>query len=146
MTARCTLAFVSGMHVVTTTLALRYAVERGLAVDAAGVHRAPENVPRDAYFLGTGVTPPLVFTGVQAIAATVVLCRPSSVAARTLGILGAVMLVGYAVERETRRALRPGHWDSRVTPLTAAGAALAVPMAVLGLRAPFVHGGDDPAE
>lgn len=133
VTPRCTLAFVSGMHVVAAILALPYAVDRGLAMDAAGIRRSPGDVPRDAYFLGTGITPPLVFTGIEAVTASVVLCRPSRAAARTLGVLGAVMIVGYAVERETRRALRPAHWDSRVTPLTAAGVALALPMAVLGL-------------
>ena len=133
MTPRCTLAFVSGLQVVTATIALRYAVERDLAIDAVGIRRKGSDVPRDAIFLGTGITPPLVFTGVQAVAAAVVLCRPSRTAARTLGVLGAVMLFGYAVERETHRALVPSQWDSRVTPLTAAGAALTVPMAVLGL-------------
>jgi hypothetical protein len=134
MTPRCTLAFVSGLHVVTAVAALDYAVERGLAMDAVGIRRSADDMPLDAYLLGTGVTPPIVFMGVQAVAATVVLCRPSPVAARTLGVLGAVMIVGYAIERETRRALHPQNWDSRVTPLTGAGAALAVSMAVLGLR------------
>lgn len=133
MTPRCTLAFVSGSHVVTATIALRYAVERDLAIDAVGIRRRASDVPKDALFLGTGVTPPLLFTAITSIAATVLLCRPSRAAARTLGVLGAVMLVGYAAERETRRALRPGRWDSRVTPLTAAGATLALAMAGLGL-------------
>ena len=133
MTPRCTLAFVSGLHVVTAVIALRYAVERDLAIDAVGIRRKASDVPRDAIFLGTGITPPLVFTGAQAVAATVVLCRPSRTAAGTLGVLGAVMMLGYAVERETHRALVPRRWDSRVTPLTAVGAALTVPMAVLGL-------------
>ena len=134
MTPRCTLAFISGLHVVTAVVALDYAVERGLAMDAVGIRRSADDIPRDAYLLGTGVTPPVIFIGVQALAATVVLCRPSRVATRTLGVLGAVMVVGYAIERETRRALHPGHWDSRVTPLTGSGAALALSMAVLGLR------------
>jgi len=133
VTPRCTLAFVSGLQVVTATIALRYAVERELAIDAVGIRRNAADVPRDAYFLGTGVTPPLLFTGVQAVAAAVLLCRPSRTAARTLGVLGAVMFLGYAAERESRRALVPHRWDSRVTPLTAMGAALTVPMAVLGL-------------
>jgi hypothetical protein len=133
MTRRCTLAFVSGLHLVTSTVALRYAVERDLAIDAVGIRRKASDVPRDAYFLGTGITPPLALMGLQAVTAAVVLRRPSRAATRTLGALGVVMLLGYAMERESRLALAPSRWDSRVTPLTAAGAALTLPMVVLGL-------------
>ena len=131
MTRHCTLAFVAGLHLATAAVALRYAVERDLAMDAFGVHRRGQDVPRDAWFLGTGITPPLVMMAVQAAASTVVVRRPSVGAARTLGVIGAVMATGYVAERQTRVALT--RWDSRVTPLTAAGLALTVPLIGLGL-------------
>lgn len=136
MTRRCTLAFAAGLHLATATVALRYAVERDLAMDAFGVRRRGQDVPRDAWFLGTGITPPLVMMAVQAAASAVVVRRPSVRAARTLGVIGTVMATGYVAERQTRIALT--RWDSPVTPLTAAGLALTVPLIALGL---FPHGG-----
>lgn len=127
------LAGCSALQLVTGTLALRYAVERGLAVDIAGIRRRGADVPRDSWFLGTGITPPILMMAVQAVATGCVLGHTNRAAARTLGVLGAVMVVGYVGERETRSALTPGRWDPRVAPLTAAGLALAVPMAALGL-------------
>jgi len=41
---------------------------------------------------------------------------------------------GYLVEREFRSALSPGGWNLAGTPIAAAGFALALAMAVLGLR------------
>jgi hypothetical protein len=135
VTRRLVLAGTSVLQLASATCALHYAVERGLAVHAVGIHRRGHDVPRDSWLLGTGITPPLVMMAVQAVASTVVARRPSRVAVHTLGVLGALMVVGYAVERETRTALLPARWDSRVTPLTVAGVALAVPMARLGLQA-----------
>ena len=128
------LAGVAALQLATAAAALRYAVERELAVDTPVLRRSGVDVARDSWFLGTGITPPLLMMGVQAWAAGRVVRRPSRVAARTLGLLGGVMLVGYAAEHETRTALAPPSWDARVTPLTAAGLLLAVPMLALGLR------------
>jgi small-conductance mechanosensitive channel len=130
MTRHCTLAFTAGLHLAAATWALRYAVERELATDALGVRCPPAEVAKDAWFIGTGITPPLALMAVQAMASTVVVRRPSVVASRTLGVIGAAMALSYAVERESRRALTS--WDSRVTPLTAAGIALTVPLITLG--------------
>jgi hypothetical protein len=127
------LAGCSAVQLVTGTLALRYAVERGLAVDIAGIRRRGADVPRDSWFLGTGITAPIAMMAVQAVATGRVLRYANRAAARTLGVLGAVMVVGYVGERETRSALTPGRWDRRVSPLTGAGLALAVLMAALGL-------------
>jgi hypothetical protein len=57
---------------------------------------------------------------------------PSDGARRTLGALGVTMLVGYPIEREVRRRLRPGGFDAVETPIAFAGTALAAAMAVLG--------------
>jgi phosphoribosylcarboxyaminoimidazole (NCAIR) mutase len=56
------------------------------------------------------------------------------VAARILGVLGAVMAWGYPAEVSVRSAWR--HPDRVVAPMTAAAEALAITMAVLGLRRP----------
>jgi hypothetical protein len=125
---------VAALQLTTAFVALRYAVERELAVDTPVLHREGRDVARDSWFLGTGITPPLMMMAAQACAVATVAVRPSRVAARTLGILGSVMVIGYVAEQETRRALTPARWDSRVTPLTAIGLGLAVPMAAWGLR------------
>ena len=134
MTRRLLLAGASVLQLASATCALHYAVERGIAVHAAGLHRRGRDVPKDSWFLGTGITPPIAMMTVQAVATTVLARRPSNAAALTLGMLGATMVCGYAIEAEARAALTPRNWDARVTPLTAAGIALALPMVGLGLR------------
>lgn len=68
------LAGCSAVQLVTGTLALRYAVERGLAVDIAGIRRRGAEVPSDSWFLGTGITAPIAMMAVQAVAIGRVLC------------------------------------------------------------------------
>ncbi|MBI1377868.1 MAG: hypothetical protein GC157_10355 [Frankiales bacterium] len=132
MTRHRLLGVVAGLQVATAFVALRYAVERELSMDALGVRREGRDIARDAWFIGTGITPPLVMMAAQATAGSVVMRRPSAPASRVLGALGAVMAAGYLLERESRSALT--RWDPRLTPLTAAGVALTAPMMGLGLR------------
>jgi hypothetical protein len=70
----------------------------------------------------------------QAALTTCLAARPSRNATLSLGALGAAMSAGYLVEKEFRSALSPGGWNLAVTPIAAAGFALAVAMAVLGFR------------
>ena len=111
------------------------ALRRQLPFNVAviGWRGRPDRVAKDSWLFGTGVSAPVVMLALQA-AATVRLARaPSGVAARTLGILGALMVGGYLVEAETRKALGRRGRDPVVTPVAAAGLALAAPMAYLGL-------------
>ena len=91
-----------------------------------------DHLVRNALVLGTGQSAPNVMMVTQA-AAVVALARDGSPRARrTLGALGAVMVFGYLVERES--PLWPGRRDPLATTVFAAGFAGAVCMAWLGLR------------
>ncbi len=70
----------------------------------------------------------------QAVATARLARGQSPSAARVLGILGATMVGGYLVERDTRIALYPSGWSPAVTPAAALGLGLAIPMAGIGLR------------
>ena len=93
----------------------------------------PERVARDSWLLGTGLSAPISMLTVQAVVTTRLATGPSDGAARALGALGAMNVCGYLIEREFRTALSPGGWDPVVTPVAAAGFALALVMAGLGL-------------
>ena len=114
------------------TIALR----RRIAFDIAllGWRGSAHHVGRDSWLLGTGVSAPGVMLATQAVA-TVHLARyESPAAARTLGVLGAMMTAGYPVERAVRTALRPGGIDPVLAPVIVIGTGLGVAMAALGLR------------
>jgi hypothetical protein len=58
--------------------------------------------------------------------------RTRRAAAKTLGILGAIMCGGYPAEKTIRQAWQGKSPDRSVMPLTAAATGLAAVMAVLG--------------
>ena len=60
----------------------------------------PENVLKDSWLQGTGLSAPIYMLATQAVATTRLATAPSPVATRTLGVLGAAMTCGYLVERE----------------------------------------------
>ncbi|WP_156971217.1 hypothetical protein [Knoellia sinensis] len=95
------------------------------------------NLPRDhmvrnAIVLGTGQSAPNIMMMTQAVAAAQLARDGSPRARRTLGVLGAIMIGGYLIERET--PLWSGHRDALATPVFATGLAGAIAMALLGLR------------
>ena len=100
----------------------------------------PERVARDALVYGTGLSAPVSMLGMQLVSVARLAFRPSSRAERTLGLLGATMVVGYLVERDFRQAMRPSGFDPVVTPIVATAFGLAVPMAILGLRSTSTAG------
>ncbi len=94
----------------------------------------PENVLKDSWLQGTGLSPPIYMMATQAVVTTRLATAPSPVATRFLGALGALMACGYLVEREFRSAFSPSGLDPAVTPVAAAGFALSIAMAKSGLR------------
>ena len=60
--------------------------------------------------------------------------RRRRAAAKTVGILGAVMCGGYPAQRSIRRAWQGNSLDRSIMPLTAAATGLAAVMAELGHR------------
>lgn len=92
-----------------------------------------DRVTRDSWLLGTGLSAPVVMLAFETVVTTQLALRPSPRATRILGALGAAMSCGYLIEQEFRDALSPGGWDRLITPVAAAGFALSVSMAVVGL-------------
>ena len=99
-----------------------------------GKRGRPEDVVRDSVFKGTALSAPATMLLTQAAATARLAKGPSPVAARTLGVLGAIMTCGYLIEREFPRAFLPAGLGPVVTPVAAAGFALAVAMARSGLQ------------
>lgn len=135
MSQRRLLVAISTAQLVAGTAGQVLALRRGLPFDIAliGWKGRTDRVFRDSWLLGTGLSAPVVMLTVQAVATARLGSRPNPGAARLLGALGAVMIAGYLVERQTRAVLTPGSWDPIATPVASVGLSLAVPMARLGL-------------
>lgn len=96
----------------------------------------PDRVARDSWFLGTGLSAPVVMQATQAVVTARLATGPSPDATRILGLLGAAMTSGYLVEREVRDVLAPGGWHRVRTPVVVVGLTTTVAMAAVGLRGP----------
>jgi hypothetical protein len=95
---------------------------------------SPEHVVRDSLWMGTAYSAPLPMLVGQAWAAATLGRRPDDGARRALGLVGALMVPGYLLERSGRQHLSVAGADPVETPLVVAGVALAAAMAVLGHR------------
>jgi hypothetical protein len=135
VSARRVLVAVSAAQLGTGIAGQVLALQHGLAFDIAliGWRGRPDRVSRDSWLLGTGISAPVVMLAIQGVATARLAWGQSAVAARALGVLGAAMIGGYLIDRETRTALTPGGSDGIITPVVAAALGLCVPMAGLGL-------------
>jgi len=106
---------------------------RSFDIALVGWRGQPDQVLRDSWLIGTGLSAPVVMLTAQAIATLRLAAGPNQRARRTLGALGAVMTCGYLVEREFRSSLSPASWDPLATPIAAVAFPLAVAMAVSGV-------------
>jgi hypothetical protein len=123
-------------QLVFNVLGLRKGYAEGISPDLPGFAvRSPDEVRRRHWLEGTALSAPTVMLIVQTGAVLLLLTRrrPPVAAARTLGTLGALMSMGYPVERIWRESLVDP--DPKVTPLTAGGFILALKMAILGWSA-----------
>ncbi|WP_438854324.1 hypothetical protein [Agromyces sp. M3QZ16-3] len=121
------------VQLVFGALGLRKAYAEGRGGDVPGFpHRSPDEVRRRHWVEGTELSAPTVMLIAQAFASLALLVgrRPPVAAARTLGVLGAIMSIGYPIERVWRESFVDP--DPEVTPLTAGGFLLALKMAILG--------------
>jgi energy-converting hydrogenase Eha subunit A len=138
-----TLACVSAVQLGCGVAGLATATRRGHAYDLPFLHGRRDRVARDSMVMGTALSAPLTMIGVQALAINR-LRRGETDGTRTLlGVLGAVMTVGYLGERHVRHRLRPSGFDPYETPLIVVGIGSAVAMAALALTTPPA---DDPSE
>jgi hypothetical protein len=123
-------------QLVFNLLGLKKGYAEGISPDIPGSPvRSPDEVRRRHWLEGTALSAPTVMLVAQATASLLLLVapRPPVWAARVLGVLGAVMSVGYPLERVWRESLVEP--DRGTTPLTAGGFALALKMAILGWSA-----------
>lgn len=136
MNQRAVLVAISGAQLAAGVAGQLIAVRERRSFDIALLRwrGKPENVAKDAWLLGTGLSAPVTMLVTQAVATVRLASYPSPFATTTLGALGAAMTCGYLVEREFRSALSPAGLDPVVTPVAAAGFALSVAMARWGLR------------
>lgn len=133
--SRQNLVAISAAQLVAGIAGQLLARRRGLAFDIAviGWKGRPDRVAGDSWLLGTGLSAPVTMLAAQAAATAHFAATGSQNSARALGLLGAAMVGGYLVEQEFRTAMTPATWDGAVTPVAAAGFALAVAMGRLGL-------------
>jgi hypothetical protein len=135
------LAAVSTVQLLSGLAGLRTAIQRRLPSNPlfVNIQFPTSHIARDSFFLGTARSAPDVMLLTQAAATASLVMSPGPRARRTLGVLGAIMIFGYLVERES--PLWPGRGGRLDTPLYAVGLAGAIAMARLGLR----HS-DDPGD
>lgn len=127
-----TLTMISGAQLALGLAGLRKAVRDRTCYDIGFMRGSPDTLHRDLWVLGTNLSAPVVMLILQAAATAALRTRHHRRAARTLGVLGTIMTVGYPAERSVRLAWR--RWESPAAPLTATATALAMGMAVLGSR------------
>lgn len=124
------------VQLVFGVLGLRKAYREGLPVDLPGVKVRSVDEMRSRHWIdGTSLSAPTAMLAVQGAASIALLVapRPPVLAARILGVLGAMMSIGYPIEKVWRDSLVTP--DREVTPLTAGGFLLALKMAILGWSA-----------
>jgi hypothetical protein len=135
MTPRRLLVVLSALQLAAGLAGLAVAVRRGRPYDLPFVSGRPEHVRRDALWMGTAYSAPLPMLLAQAWATANLGRGPDDGARRMLGMLGALMVPGYLLERSGREHLSPSGADPVETPVVLAGTGLAAAMAVLGHRA-----------
>ena len=119
-----------GSSVIGMVLALR----RGYSFDVTFMRGHPDNVARESILQGTALSAPATTLVAQAIATTVLARRPSIVAVRAIGVIGALDIPGYLSERLVRRRLSLAGWDTLESPLIVVEVSLAAAMPWLARR------------
>ena len=113
---------------------LRKALRDRTKYDLGFTRGSPETMKRDLWIIGTNLSAPAWMLLGQTLATILLMTRHRSRAAKTLGILGVMMSLGYPAEKSVRQAWR--HPNRSTTALTGVAELLAVSVAGLGLRRP----------
>jgi hypothetical protein len=132
MTRRRVLVAVSATQLAAGLSGLAVAIARRRNYDLGFLRGRPEHIARDAVLLGTAYSAPMPMLAAQFWATRQLSRGPDDGARRMLGLLGALMVPGYLMERHGRTHLRPSGLDPVETPVVLAGVGLAAVMAVLG--------------
>ncbi|QKJ18079.1 hypothetical protein [Microbacterium hominis] len=127
------LGVVSLVQLVLGVLGLRKALDERLVPDLPGfAPRRRRDIADRHWAEGTALSAPSFMLVLQAVATLFALfgSRSRLAPARVLGVLGAIMSIGYPIERIWRESLvKP---DRDLLPLTLGGFLLALKMAILG--------------
>jgi hypothetical protein len=134
MTPRRLLVRISAVQLALGVTGLAVAVRRRRNYDLGFLRGRPEKIARDAVLMGTAYSAPVPMLAAQLWATRSLAAGPHDGARRMLGMLGALMVPGYLMERYGRAHLVPGGFDPVETPVVVASTALAAAMAVLGHR------------
>ena len=127
------LGLVAFVQLLLGVAGLRKALREGRVADVPFVEkRSKKELERRHWADGTALSAPTPMLIAQGIASLVLIVhpRPPVFWARLLGVLGAIMTIGYPLEKVWRESLVGP--DRQVTPLTLGGFLLALKMAVLG--------------
>ena len=125
------LAAVSLAELILQLIGARKAIRDGIPYDAPIGRGRPEDVARDMWVAGSGLSAPWPTLAVHVAGTALLIARPRPWVRRAVGLLGAFYIVGISWERITRESFR--HPDRGTTPLIASGLALSGAMALLGL-------------
>ena len=126
------LGVISAVQLAMGLVGLRKALRDGTEYDLGFTRGSPETMKRDLWFMGTNLSAPAWMLLAQALATVLLMTRHRSRAAKAVGILGALMSLGYPAEKSVRQAWR--HPNRSTTALTGVAELLAASMAWLGLR------------
>ena len=107
------------------------AVRRGYFFDVPFMHGRPETVARESILMGTALSAPVIMLVVHAGATGILVRGESVMAARWIGGIGAVDVVGYLCERHVRLRLKPSGWDPVESPMIVTSILLAAALPVL---------------
>jgi prolipoprotein diacylglyceryltransferase len=109
----------------------RKAIREGIAYDLPFDKGKPENVARDMWTMGSGISAPWPTLATHAALTGMLLVKPRPWLRRALGVLGVVYVVGYLGERVVRESFRRP--NGNLTVFNAIAILLAMVMVVLGL-------------
>jgi hypothetical protein len=125
------LASVSLVQLILQLIGARKAIRDGIPYDTPIGRGRPEDVARDMWGMGSGLSAPWHTLAAHAAGTALLIARPRPWVRRAVGWLGALYILGILWERITRESFR--HPNRETTPLIASGLALSVAMALLGL-------------
>ncbi|RZS68242.1 hypothetical protein EV187_0669 [Agromyces ramosus] len=127
------LGLVSFVQLLLGVAGLKKSLREGRVADVPFAEkRSKKELQQRHWTDGTALSAPTPMLILQGIASIVLIVhpRPPKFFARLLGVLGAVMAIGYPVEKVWRDSLVEP--DRKLTPLTFGGFLLALKMAILG--------------
>lgn len=125
------LASVSFVQLIVQLVSALKAIRDRIPYDIPFGQGRPDKVARDMWGMGSGLAAPWHTLAVHAAGVVLLLARPRRWVREGVGWLGALYVLGILWERITMESFR--HPNKDTTPLIAAGLALSLAMAVLGL-------------